>query len=349
MKPDGGGYFERVARATPTRFWINNPTPEEARLALDAGAVGATTNPTYLARMLQETSLYRDRLGDLARRPGASPEAVYGDLLREAIGGLQAIFKPLHERTSGRDGWVAIQGDPRRNDDAAFIVEEALGFRRLGDNLILKVPATPAGAQALRELARRDVATIATLGFSVDQVTFMADSYESAVRGKAIRPPCYVTFIAGILDEFLASEARNAGAPVSRESLKAAGCIATRAAYRICRERGYQALIMGGGARGAHHFTELVGGNLAITIGYGIAREILEADGPVSSRIEAETDAAAMAELDALPTFRAASRPGALAPESFRSFGPVVRFQASFIEGVAKVLAAVEGRHRAVS
>ena len=50
------GYFHRVARQSPTRLWINNPTQEEARKAIAAGAISCTTNPTYTAKMLQEES-----------------------------------------------------------------------------------------------------------------------------------------------------------------------------------------------------------------------------------------------------------------------------------------------------
>ena len=45
-------YFHRVHEQTPTRFWINNVTMEEALLAIDAGAVGCTQNPTYLWKMI---------------------------------------------------------------------------------------------------------------------------------------------------------------------------------------------------------------------------------------------------------------------------------------------------------
>ena len=40
-------YFKRVNKLTPTRLWINNPTPEEARKSIAAGAINCTTNPTY--------------------------------------------------------------------------------------------------------------------------------------------------------------------------------------------------------------------------------------------------------------------------------------------------------------
>ena len=48
------GYFHRVAAATPTRPWINNPTLWEADEAIRAGAINATTNPSYVAGLLQQ-------------------------------------------------------------------------------------------------------------------------------------------------------------------------------------------------------------------------------------------------------------------------------------------------------
>ena len=45
-------YFKRVAAMTPTQFWINNVTEEEARMAIEAGAVGCTQNPSFAYKML---------------------------------------------------------------------------------------------------------------------------------------------------------------------------------------------------------------------------------------------------------------------------------------------------------
>jgi transaldolase len=45
-------YFERVSRLTQTKFWINNPTGEEADLAIKEGTVGCTCNPSYCGKML---------------------------------------------------------------------------------------------------------------------------------------------------------------------------------------------------------------------------------------------------------------------------------------------------------
>lgn len=46
-------YLERINEQTPTRMWVNNPTPSEAKKGLEAGTFGATSNPTYLSHMLK--------------------------------------------------------------------------------------------------------------------------------------------------------------------------------------------------------------------------------------------------------------------------------------------------------
>ena len=52
-------YFKRVSKHTATRFWINNVTREEADLALEAGAVGCTQNPSYTWKMLSPKKIRR--------------------------------------------------------------------------------------------------------------------------------------------------------------------------------------------------------------------------------------------------------------------------------------------------
>ena len=55
-------YFHRVQAQTPTKFWINNVTRNEARLAIDAGAVGCTTNPSYTWKMINNPGETEDIL-----------------------------------------------------------------------------------------------------------------------------------------------------------------------------------------------------------------------------------------------------------------------------------------------
>ena len=70
------GYFHRVHAQTPTRFWINNPTRDEADRAIAEGAVGCTCNPSYCQKMIDHPSEgdYSRPLLDEAVRESASDD-----------------------------------------------------------------------------------------------------------------------------------------------------------------------------------------------------------------------------------------------------------------------------------
>jgi transaldolase len=350
MNATGEGYFHRVARQTATEFWINNPTLKEAELALGAGAVGATTNPTYLSRLVREEPEYVAGLIDAALQLTNDMDRAADLVYQQAVARLQRLFEPLYTTTEKRFGYVAIQGDPRLNTDSQAILEGAFRYRQLGGNIIVKVPSWPAGAVALEKLAGMGIPTIATLGFSVDQAAYMAEACQRGIEASGIRAPCYVTFIAGVLDDYLTRVMTPAGGIAPIDLIQHAGCTATRAAYRLYKDRGYEARLIGGGARGPHHFTELVGGDMAVTIGWTIAQQILESGGQVKSRIGARTPRSIVAGLEArFPDFCKAFEVRSLRPEEFHDFGPVAWFQESFINGTNVLLRAIDARMAATA
>jgi len=345
MNASNQGYFHRLSLQSPTEFWINNATFADAKAALAAGAVCATTNPTYISRLLKEEPDYVAGLIDEASLETNDDDLIADLVYQKSVARLQQLFFPLFQRTNGHHGYVAIQGDPRFNSDPDAILESALRYRKLGENIIIKVPSWPAGALALEKLVELGFPTIATLGFSVDQAVYMAEAYRRALKRSKKRPVCYITFIAGVLDTYLAEISAQRGNIVSQEALRHAGCEASRAAYRIYKSRGYEAILLGGGARGPHHFTELAGGELAITIGWSLAQQIIGADGPIVARIDAQVPASILSELEShLPEFRSACHEHSLQPEAFHNFGPVASFQASFLAGTDAVLKAISSR-----
>ena len=348
MNSPDPGYFHRLSEQSPTEFWINNSTFLEATAALAAGAVCATTNPTYLSRLLKEEPEYVAGLIDEASKETRDDDRVADLVYQRAVVRLLKLFLPLYQQTQGQRGFVAIQGDPRVNSDPDAILEGAVRYRQLGENIIIKVPSWPAGAVALEKLVEMGVPTIATLGFSVDQAVYMAEAYRRALHRTTKRPPCFVTFIAGVLDTYLAEESAKRGNIVSKDAIRHAGCEASRAAYRIYISRGYEAILLGGGARGPHHFTDLVGGELAITIGWNLAQQIIESGAPIVPKIDEAAPSSILSELEAqLPDFRKAYRENSLQPAQFQDFGPVASFQGSFLAGTETLLKAISLRRNA--
>lgn len=335
------GYFHRVARQTPTRLWVNNPTGDEIAFAMDAGAIACTTNPTYVARLLRDEPAWADALLDrvLAETPDNHDAADRAALL--ATQRLVDAFRPLWDAAPGEQGFVTLQDDPHKEEDAQRIVAVARVARTLGPNVMAKIPVTAAGLEAIDTLTREGVPVCATEVFAIDQAIAACETHRRAGGDT----PFFVTHITGIFDEHLADIAARTRVSLDPGDLEAAGAVVGRRQARLLRERGYAVRVLGGGARATHHFTDFVGGDFHITINPSTMRELIDADPPVVSRIDDVTPPEVVARLrDRLPDFRLAWDEGALPVEAFAAYGPVVRFRDRFIAGWDVLRAAVAGR-----
>ena len=335
-------YFHRLHTETPTRLWINNPTLDETDRAIAAGAVSCTTNPSYSARVIKmeparaETAI-RTAIQE-TRDDAQAADRVQQTLVRQVM----ERFLDLYKHAPGRQGLVSIQGDPHRDDDPDHMVDEALRFRKLAKNFITKIPCTAAGLKAFEKLIPEDMPIIATEVFAMAQATAVCELYQRVSQQCGKHPPFYVTHISGIFDECLAKTAEREGIEVSPSALAQAGCILARRQYAMMRSRGYAVTLMGGGARGTHHFTEMVGGAVHVTINWSTAEQILRTDAPITSRIDAPAPQAVIDGLCAkLPDFRKAYRDDGLAVEEFASFAPLQYFRNMFVRGWDELAAAV--------
>jgi transaldolase len=342
------GYFRRVAE-TGTRFWINNPTLDEADKALAAGAIDCTTNPSFCSRLLDvEPAAVRELID------GVIVEVANDDVAAEKVYGLAAQlvmkrFLPLYESSGHEQGFVTVQGDPRRDDDSDHIVLEALRFAELGPNFMAKIPVTEAGSAAISALVDRGIPICATEVFCLDQAIYICEAYERAASAAGKRPPFFVTHITGIFDEYLQGYVRRQGVAIAPEVLGQAGWAVAHEEYRLHKDRRYPGALLGGGARGLHHFTDMVGGDMHVTINWSTARDLLEADAPATPKIQEVPASEVVEELSAkLPDFRRAYTVGGLAPAEFKDFGPLLHFRSSFLRGWNRLVDEIRVRRAGV-
>jgi len=342
------GYFHEVHVQFGTELWINNPSLPGIELALSGGAVGVATNPNYIATLLKSEAEFVHAIIDglLARAdPSVDDQELAMQVIREAVARPLGRFHELYEQTDGRIGHVAIQGNPHRNHDLDAILEETESFRQLGENIILKVPATIEGAQALEELTARGWSTIGTMCFSVSQYIWLAEAFRRGLKRTDARPRCLITMLPGMFDEYLAEDADRRGVAVSPEVIREAGIATARAAHKVWQQRNYEAIVLSGGARSTRHWTELVGPGIGITLSGALAGALIDAPPPVIKRIDAAAPEAVIAELrQTFPDFVRACDEGAMAPEEFRPYGPVQRFQNSLLGGLATIIAEIQSR-----
>jgi transaldolase len=188
---------------------------------IDLGLRGMTSNPTIFDKAVGSGQDYDDQIRDL-RGAGASPFEIYDELTITDIREAADIFRPVHERTDGLDGYVSLEINPKLADDTVRTVEEGLRlFRKAGrPNVMFKVPATEAGFGAIEELTAAGVNVNVTLIFSTRQYHRAAIAYLRGIRRfldvhgepRAVRSVASVfvsridTAVDGLLDTLAAAE-----------------------------------------------------------------------------------------------------------------------------------------------
>ena len=342
-------YFQRVHTLTPTKFWINNPTREETDWALAEGALGCTCNPSYCGKMLFDRPSekeYVSQIFDEVLKTAETATAAEEDLQRRLVGAIAEKFMPLYRKFPGEHGYVSIQGDPVNEDDPQVIIREARKNRAVSENICCKIPTTEAGLKAMETLVAEDIPINATEVFAIQQALDLCNLYEKVSKASGKHPKFYISHITGIYDDYLANEAKKANVEISPDILYQAGLSIARKLYQIYLERGYPVTFIGGGARGTQHFTEMVGGDVVVTINWkGTADKLIEENPPVVERLNNPVPDYVVQELlEKLPDYRRGYEEGAIQAHEYEEFGPVELFRSMFLKDWNRVLVKAEAR-----
>ena len=140
---------------------------ELARLVDELGVAGVTTNPTLFAASLADADAYAADVADVRARR-LSPDEAARVLAAADVRTACDILLPLHEQTGRVGGWVSLEVNPAFADDLGATVAEVRALTWLVDrpNVMIKVPATPAGIAAIGVATAEGYNVNATLIFS---------------------------------------------------------------------------------------------------------------------------------------------------------------------------------------
>jgi transaldolase len=142
------------------------------------GVSGLTSNPSIFERAIGAGTAYDETLRSL-KGGVASDESVFFELAFEDLRAAADLFRPIHERTDGVDGWVSIEVSPLLADDADATIEQAKELHARGgrSNLFVKIPGTAAGNVAIERCIFEGVPINVTLLFSREQYIASADAF----------------------------------------------------------------------------------------------------------------------------------------------------------------------------
>jgi transaldolase len=341
-------YFHRVAALTPTKMWINNVTPEEADWAIAAGAMGCTQNPSYTWKMLNHPQGKSEVLAllDKTLKESENDNEIECILQRKLVKRVAERFMTVYERTNGAHGYVSIQGDPIHEEDPQVIIDEARKNREMSPNIMIKIPATKAGLEAMGTLIEENTPLNATEVMGLSQVVDVCEMYDKITANARKKPVMYYSLITGIYDEWLAKEVAAQGIDISPDILYQAGMVIAKKVYRFVHDKGYQLGFIGGGVRGLQHFTEMIGGDVCITMNWqGHAEELLKLDQPVVARLSNPVQDHVLDELLAkVPAFRQAYMEDGLTIDEFEEYGPVEYFRDMFVSAWKNTLELIKQR-----
>lgn len=146
---------------------------------------GATSNPAIFKNAILNSPAYKTQLASL---DGKTAKEKYEAVALYDIAKAADILLPLFQK--GDDGYVSIEVDPFLCDDAeATILEGERLFATLGrPNVMIKVPATKAGYQAMEALTSKGIPVNATLIFKESQAIECAEAFRRGCEtyGKSV-------------------------------------------------------------------------------------------------------------------------------------------------------------------
>lgn len=152
----------------------------EFKELIESGIInGATSNPAIFKNAILNSPAYKEQLESLK---GLTSKEKYEELAIYDIKKAADILKPLFEKRD--DGFVSLEVDPRFANDAESTIKEAKSlWERIGeDNVMIKVPVTDAGCEAIEELVSEGININATLIFDPKYAKMCLDAFEKGLK-----------------------------------------------------------------------------------------------------------------------------------------------------------------------
>jgi len=145
---------------------------------VDRGLKGLTSNPSIFNQVISRTDDYDPLIQKLAAA-GKSTFEIYDELTTGDIRDAADLFAPVYQESARLDGYVSLEINPElANDTEASIREGKRLAAKVGrPNLMIKVPATPAGFPVVAELLAAGINVNVTLIFSLDQYVRTVEAF----------------------------------------------------------------------------------------------------------------------------------------------------------------------------
>ena len=161
---------------------------------------GVTSNPSIFEKAVNGSSVYDSSIKELARA-GKPPDEICDFI---TIQDIQSAADLLYDnyKASGRDGYVSLEVNP----DYAYETEKTIDHAKrihkdvARPNLLIKIPGTKEGYEAIRVLTRDGINVNVTLLFSLNHYEASARAYIDGIKqrlenGNSVEKVCSVASV----------------------------------------------------------------------------------------------------------------------------------------------------------
>jgi transaldolase len=255
------------------------------------------------------------------------------------------LLEPVFKQTNGASGYISIQTNAKYYRNAGKITEQAVHFKSLAKNIMVKMPATNAGVKAVEESTYQGVNVNATVSFTVAQALAVAEAVERGIKrreaeGKdnsSLHPVC--TIMVGRTDDWLKDVASKEDIVVDPLALEMAGVLVFKHAYKLYKERAYRTKLLAAAYRNHHHWSEFIGGDVSLTIPPGWIKKFVKSDITVENRMDRPADSRILSQLQKhLPEFNRSYDADGMAPDEFDGYGATIKTLTQFLNGYDKMV-----------
>ena len=236
-------------------FWLDYirrdliASGELRRLIEEDGLRGITSNPSIFEKAIAGSHEYDKAIRAMALE-GKGKAEIYEALSRRDVQSAADEFRPLYDKTDGKDGFVSLEVNPHLAHNRSGTIEEA---RRLWaalsrPNVFIKVPATAEGIPAIRQLISEGISVNVTLLFGLARYRQVADAYIAGIEARlgqggpvnhvASVASFFVSRIDVLVDSFLEKMIAQGGtkAELAKKLRGQVAVASARAAYQIYKE-----------------------------------------------------------------------------------------------------------------
>lgn len=149
------------------------------------GLSGITSNPSIFEKAITESNIYDTDIREMSLTT-KDISAIYETISQQDVQNAADVFRPLYEKTAGKDGYVSLEVNPHLAYDTLGTIEEGcrLWAALNRPNILIKVPATAEGLSAVRQLISEGINVNVTLLFSLSRYRQVTEAFIAGIKDR---------------------------------------------------------------------------------------------------------------------------------------------------------------------